>query len=160
MDIYDANHLRVNAINDLTKIEKSLLTVAEAAYAGRDEQKLHEARYDIQEAFRTLYDMGRELKETLDASWRSQGEETKAVFNELSAKYPGLSYEWNHDLPHYNFFDRHDLLYLITSTISDIMIHDPYPDRPELVEQIKDMRTWARRLIAIGANEANGSIYG
>lgn len=144
MDTYDANVLRVNASNDLGTIEKHLLTVAKAAYDGRDGQALHEAQYEIHEAIFTLQKEIGKLGKALEARWRAAGNETRAIYDEIKATLPGFLYEWNRDLPQYNPLDRQDLYYLITSTIADIWLHDY--DRPEAEAELTALRIWAQRL--------------
>ena len=160
MDIYDATVMRVNATNDLGTLEKKFLTIAKVAYGGVDEQKHHEVNYEIQEAFRVIQDMSRELGQDMTNRWRVQSEEVHTIYEEIKAKYLGLVEEWVRELPHYNLFDRHDLLYLITSSITDMWLHDPNPERPEAAAELTDLRAWAKRLEAIGATESKRSLFG
>lgn len=160
MDIYDATVMRVNATNDLAAIEKKFLSIAKAAYGSADEEKHYDVQCEIEAAFRAIQDISRELGQDLTNRWRVQSEEVHAIFDEIKAKYLSLVEEWTRELPHYNPYDRHDLLYFITSTINDIWLHDPNPGRPEAEAELFDLRNWAKRLEAIGATESKRSLFG
>ena len=150
MDTHDAQRLITDTQHDLIMAKKRLLTAARAAY-GHDSQERHDAAYEIEEAFTNLHKTATEMKEALTARWRKAGNDTRGVYDEIKAEYPDLLYQWASELPHMNPLDRADLLYLLTSTIADIVIHYSDPNHPDVVAQIADLRAWVQRLEAIDA---------